>query len=105
MAIEDGEQLGDRLVVHELAGRGAYDEERSRLSFALMTARAEWVYRGNGGRTTSIEVAGRMMLNDGAALLEAAIAGAGLARLPSFVAHDALASVTPARTRTGCSRW
>jgi DNA-binding transcriptional LysR family regulator len=62
------------------------------LRFALMTARAEWVYRGKGGRTTGIEVAGRMMLNDGAALLEAAIAGAGVAKLPSFVARDALAS-------------
>lgn len=66
-----------------------------RLALELVVLRAatnEELLVGAEKRTTGIEVAGRMMLNDGAALLEAAIAGAGLAKLPSFVARDALAS-------------
>lgn len=68
------------------------------LRFGLMTARAEWVFSsGRAGRSgraepRSIEVAGRIVVNDGAALLEAAVAGAGIAKLPSFTAERALAT-------------
>ncbi|MDF2693253.1 MAG: LysR family transcriptional regulator, partial [Labilithrix sp.] len=51
----------------------------------------EWRFRGEGGREFSIPVSGRFALNNGVAVASAAIAGAGLARVPLFLVEDALA--------------
>jgi DNA-binding transcriptional LysR family regulator len=60
------------------------------LRFGLMTTRAEWQFRGPRKGTVAFEVAGRIVVNDAASLLEAALVGAGIAKLPSFLAEGAL---------------
>jgi DNA-binding transcriptional LysR family regulator len=45
-----------------------------------------------GGKVRSLVVRGRIVLNNGEAMREAAIAGLGLVVLPTFIVHRALAS-------------
>ena len=51
----------------------------------------EWRFRGEDMRELSVPVTGRLLLNSGAAIATASIAGAGVARLPLFLVEDALA--------------
>lgn len=62
------------------------------LRFSNLTAASEWRFRGRSGGAVAVPVIGNLELNHGGALREAAIAGAGLARLPEFLVGDALSS-------------
>jgi DNA-binding transcriptional LysR family regulator len=53
----------------------------------------EWQFRGPSG-TFSVPVGGNIELNHGGAMLEMALAGTGIVRLPQFVVADALAAGT-----------
>ena len=55
----------------------------------LLSARASWDFIVDG-ETLWFPVKGRLEANNGDALLEAAIAGLGIARAPSFIAEPAL---------------
>jgi len=61
------------------------------LRYSQITAAREWRFRGKRGDTT-VPIIGNLEVNHGGALREAAIAGVGIARLPDFLAADALAS-------------
>lgn len=90
----------DRLVV---CGAPSYLDRRGRpsspeqlvhhdcLHYALVPMRGEWRFRGRSG-AVEVPVSGSLTANDGAVLREAAIAGLGLAVLPSFMVADQLAS-------------
>jgi DNA-binding transcriptional LysR family regulator len=54
------------------------------LHYALLKPTDEWRFR-DGGKSFSVPVEGRLSVADGAMLREAAIAGLGLAVLPSFM--------------------
>src|SRR5690606_29394175 len=49
-----------------------------------------WRLRGPSGEERQIRVGGRMTANNGAALMQAAEAGLGIAMVPSFMFGDAL---------------
>lgn len=55
------------------------------LRYALLKAADEWRFR-DAGASFSVPVEGRLTVADGATLREAAVAGLGLAVLPSFIA-------------------
>lgn len=79
-----------------LARRGTPRKPRDLLAheclrFGLMSTRAEWQFRGPRGGMLTLEVAGRMVVNDAASLVEATVAGVGIAKLPSFLAEAPLA--------------
>ena len=59
------------------------------ISYSHLSDSALWQFR-QGGRMISPQVAGRLMLNNGEAMRDMAIAGLGLAMLPSFIAARAL---------------
>ncbi|WP_437937895.1 LysR substrate-binding domain-containing protein [Sorangium sp. So ce341] len=61
------------------------------LRAASTPAAQEWRFRSNRGEM-SVSVTGNLILNHGGGLREAAIAGAGIARLPDFLIADALES-------------
>jgi DNA-binding transcriptional LysR family regulator len=71
---------------HELVGHEC-------LRYGLMTAAQEWRFHGSEG-DFSVPVTGRLVVDHGGAAREAAIAGFGLARLPSFIVDRALADGT-----------
>jgi DNA-binding transcriptional LysR family regulator len=54
------------------------------LRYALIKATDEWRFR-EGGKSFSVPVEGRLLVADGAMLRESAVAGLGLAVLPSFM--------------------
>jgi DNA-binding transcriptional LysR family regulator len=60
------------------------------LRFSLVPAAREWRFRDSGGRPFGVPTSGRLVLNHGGAITRAAIAGAGLARLPVFYVEEAL---------------
>lgn len=60
------------------------------LRFSNLTAAREWRFRGRKGGAVTVPVIGNLEVNHGGALREAAIAGAGIARLPRFLLGDAL---------------
>lgn len=53
----------------------------------------EWSF-DTGGRTRTVRVGGRLMINNGEVVRDAAIDGAGLAVLPMFIVCEALAAGT-----------
>lgn len=61
------------------------------LHFSYQQSGATWQLR-EGGEDISVRVSGRLMANSGEALMEAALAGLGLAWLPDFVVADAIHS-------------
>ena len=61
------------------------------LRYANIPAAQEWRFRGKRG-TTTIPVVGNLTINHGGGLREAALAGAGIARIPDFLVADAVAS-------------
>lgn len=60
------------------------------LRFSNVTAAHEWRFRSKRGDMTA-PVTSNFQINHGGALREAAIAGAGIARLPEFIAAEAVA--------------
>lgn len=64
---------------------------RACLIYASDTATSTWVYR-DGQQTVQVPVRGRIVANNGAALMEAAARGMGVARQPDFIAAPYLAS-------------
>jgi DNA-binding transcriptional LysR family regulator len=61
------------------------------LRYAELRAEDEWRFRG-GGKSFAVPVAGKLSSASGAFLREAAVAGLGLAVLPTFMAARALAA-------------
>lgn len=61
------------------------------LRYANVPAAKEWRFR-NAGEGMTVPVLGNLTVNHGGGLREAAIAGAGIARLPDFLVSDAIAS-------------
>ena len=59
------------------------------IRYSLITGQRDWRFRVRG-KDVSIPVRSRLLLNHGGAIREAAIAGLGLARLPSFAVAHAL---------------
>jgi len=49
-----------------------------------------WRFRHDDGRNAEVEIAGRLEMNNGDALVAVAAAGQGIVALPSFIAGDAL---------------
>lgn len=62
------------------------------LRYALVPSAREWRFRERDGRDFSVAVSGRLQVNHGAALTRAAVGAAGIARLPYFMAEEALDS-------------
>jgi len=62
------------------------------ISYANTPALQQWTFQPNqeGGAPRQVLVKGRIVANNGEAIREAAIAGLGLAVLPTFIAGDAL---------------
>ncbi|MFV0492581.1 MAG: LysR family transcriptional regulator [Pseudorhodobacter sp.] len=60
------------------------------IGYAHMSDAQLWQFR-QGGRFVSPKTSGRLVLNNGEAMREMAIAGLGLAMLPGFIAASALA--------------
>lgn len=90
----------DRLVVVgapsylERAGRPETPEDlvlHNCLHYALVPLAGEWRFRGEDGKPVAA-VAGNFSSTDGTALKEAAVAGLGLAVVPSFMAAPDLAA-------------
>lgn len=61
------------------------------LRYANIPAAQEWRFRTKRGIST-IPVVGNLTINHGGGLREAAIAGVGIARIPDFLAADAIAA-------------
>ena len=55
------------------------------LSYSNMTTADEWSFAGPDGKPMSVEVRGRLRVNNGDALRIAALRGLGLANQPSFI--------------------
>jgi DNA-binding transcriptional LysR family regulator len=73
-------------------GRPALPEELGRhdcLVYSYRSGGLQWHFRGPEG-VRRIKVAGRLRVNNGDALLAAALGGLGVALLPSFIAGEAL---------------
>ena len=62
------------------------------LYYANTSATGMWRYVTKGGRERSVKVPMRLRGDNGAMLLKAAIAGLGIARMPTFIAADAIQS-------------
>lgn len=62
----------------------------SALVFSLQPA-AAWHFRNASGTSQTVEVSGRLRANDSEALLTCALAGQGVALLPTWLAHADLA--------------
>lgn len=60
------------------------------LHYSYSSAGPSWNFIGPGGRRTAVAVAGPLVANNGDALLQAAIEGAGIVIQPTFIAGDAL---------------
>lgn len=59
--------------------------------YSLVPVAREWRFRAAGGRERSVVAGGRLQVNHGAAIVRAAVAGAGIVRVPRFLAEEALA--------------
>ena len=88
-----------RLVVvaapHYLAARGTPETpqallEHDCLNYAYASEGQLARFSGPDGQSVSVELRGRFAANNGEALLEAAMAGAGILVSPTFIAGDAL---------------
>jgi DNA-binding transcriptional LysR family regulator len=59
--------------------------EHNCLRYALVPAAGEWRFRGRDGRPATLTTRGNFTVDDGGVLRSAALAGLGLAVLPSFM--------------------
>jgi DNA-binding transcriptional LysR family regulator len=78
------QQAGRPLRVDDLAGH--------RLLHSAAQAQPAWSLTTPSGEERDVRATGRFAANDSRALLEATLAGLGIARLPGFLVADALAS-------------
>ncbi len=79
----------------ERMGRPQVPEDLARhhvLYYANTSAADMWRYVVKGGRERAVKVPVRLRADNGAMLLKAAIAGLGIARMPAFIAADAVQS-------------
>jgi DNA-binding transcriptional LysR family regulator len=76
-------QAGTPQTLADLAGHQT-------IGYAHMTDSQLWQFR-DGGRFVSPHVGGRLVLNNGEAMRDMAIAGLGLAMLPGFIVAEAIA--------------
>lgn len=58
------------------------------LGYAYAAERNVWRFVDNGGESETVSVDGTLRANNGDALIQAAIAGAGIALLPTFICGD-----------------
>ena len=61
------------------------------MRFSLVPMAREWRFGGPDGADFTVPVSGRLVMNNGAAMACALVAGAGIARLPRFLVEDAIA--------------
>ncbi len=76
------------------AGRPTRPEElraHEALLYSYQTTGPTWSFKGAEGEV-KVRIAGRLRINNGDAILNACIAGQGIALLPSFICCDALAA-------------
>ena len=70
-------------------GRPRHPRDLSRhncLEYAYLSTRNEWRFRSaDGGETIAVRISGTLNANNGQILCDAALAGAGVARLPAFI--------------------
>jgi DNA-binding transcriptional LysR family regulator len=62
--------------------------------YAYLRSRDTWHFANAAGEQVSVRPSGRLRVNNGDAMLPAAIAGLGIAALPEFIARSALAAGT-----------
>jgi len=60
------------------------------VSFSYQTSADEWHFRAPDGQSVSVPVSGSIRMNNSLALREAVLCGVGIARMPTFVAHEDL---------------
>jgi DNA-binding transcriptional LysR family regulator len=76
-------------------GKPATPEElaaHDALHYVYSSTSEEWRFVDAGGSPRNVRIRHRLRSNNGEALLRAAASGVGVAQLPSFLVHDALAS-------------
>ncbi|MFL5255949.1 MAG: substrate binding domain-containing protein [Rhodopila sp.] len=61
------------------------------LAYACLRTRDVWHFRNGVGDEVSVRLPARLRVNNGDAMLPAAIAGLGIARVPEFLGREALA--------------
>jgi DNA-binding transcriptional LysR family regulator len=61
------------------------------ITYAYLRTRGAWHFSNAAGQQVSVRPSGRLQMNNGDAMLPAAIAGLGIAALPVFIARDAMA--------------
>jgi len=79
-----------------IARRGAPNEladlvEHPSIGYLNVNSAQLWQFRDDKGDVVSVPMQGRVSANNGVAMCDMAIAGLGVAILPLFIAHDALA--------------
>lgn len=79
----------DYLARHGTPDKLADLRDHQVISYSHLSDSALWQFR-QGGRMISPQVVGRLMLNNGEAMRDMAVAGLGLAMLPNFIAAPAL---------------
>jgi len=62
------------------------------LGYAYLSTPNVWHYTNSAGEQASVRPAGPLRVNNGEALLQAVVAGLGIADLPDFIVGDAIAS-------------
>lgn len=72
------ERHGTPLTPDDLAGHCC-------LTYSNPTTHDEWSFQTGDGQRSTVEVHGRLRVNNGDTLREAALAGVGIATLPSFI--------------------
>jgi DNA-binding transcriptional LysR family regulator len=75
-------------------GRPTHPSELARhecFTYAYLRNEGGWVFSDDAGRRVTVRPSGRLRVNNGEAMLPAAIAGLGIAGLPVFIARDAVA--------------
>jgi DNA-binding transcriptional LysR family regulator len=75
----------DYLSRHGIPGRPEDLASHKCLAFRYMQPELEWVFHG-AGEDHPVAIKGQMTVNNGSALLAAALAGAGMAMLPDYLA-------------------
>jgi DNA-binding transcriptional LysR family regulator len=79
------EQRGRPAHPSELAGHDCF-------GYAYLRTRDAWHLANAAGETVTVRPSGRLRVNNGDAMLPAAIAGLGVAALPAFLTREALAA-------------
>jgi DNA-binding transcriptional LysR family regulator len=96
---EAGRQLSARAAHILSEGEAAEDEALARstaaehvcITYGHAAAPESWRFTQKNGKSATVRPTGPLRVNNGDAMMPALIAGTGLAVLPEFIVHDALA--------------